>query len=143
MEEESSYKKREEGRQNTELLVDAVKDNDKKKIIEIFELYDNIDINFHGYCGPAGPGKPFTTPLSEAIDNGNYEIAKILLDNGADPNDYASYYDMTILQYAYEYKNDFEFIELLLDYGANSYSLIDVITDSLDYKILKKIGYLV
>lgn len=75
------------------------------------------DVNYR--CRRCGANQ---TPLIRAVKNGYYEIAKLLLENGADPNFSPNSYLPLFL--AIEQRNygrtEPKFVKLLLDYGANT-----------------------
>ena len=68
-------------------------------------------------CEFKKPGIANMTPLLRAIMKGNYDVAKLFLENGADPNDMATS-TMAPIHWAVV-NNDSKYLLLLLNYGAN------------------------
>jgi len=67
----------------------------------------------------------YSTPLQRACKKGYYEIAKILIENGADLNKKTYHWEQeTYLNIAAE-NNQLDFIMLLLRYGANVEGIIN------------------
>ena len=59
------------------------------------------------------------SPLVDAIASGNIQIILLLLNAGADPNEYMIYREGTILEHPLLYATTVSQIVLLLAYGAN------------------------
>ena len=57
----------------------------------------------------------FTAPLLESVRNGDYEISKFLLENGAKSNISDDLEDITPIEIAYE-KRDFRLVDLINQY---------------------------
>jgi ankyrin repeat protein len=94
-----------------ELLFNAVESNDIESAKYALEHSANINGNFN-YFGKA-------TPLLQAIKYGYYEIAKLLVEYGADINE-ADEFGTTPLFVAIENRN-IEFAKYLLEKGAKTY----------------------
>ncbi len=60
-----------------------------------------------------------STPLFFACDRGNLEIAKLLIDRGADVNVEDTFYHANAISWAAQ-KKHYEIVTLLLDHGAKS-----------------------
>jgi len=65
----------------------------------------------------------YNAPLIACIKNGNIEMVKYLLDNGANPNDTIYTYDRVVIKMTPMYfaiaQNRMDIIELLFKYGAD------------------------
>lgn len=79
------------------------------KINEVKELIKKVDINYQD--------KKQSTALLEASEMDNYEIVKLLLENGADPN-IIDDRKVSPLEIASQ-KNHIEIVKILLQYKAN------------------------
>ena len=88
-------------------LLDAVYRADKHEIISLLKRGRDINRRSTGYC----------SPLMAAMRFGNLEIAKLLLENGADPN-IQDEYGNTLLHSAVSDEN-IEEVKLLIKYGAD------------------------
>lgn len=101
-------------------LVWAIQKQDEKKVEELLQE-ENMDVNRSGGVEfPASmiPLDEFlgSIPLEEACWEGNYSIAKKLIDYGADPGE-----DKSLPHALAEYhKNDSKLVKLLLANGANA-----------------------
>ena len=93
--------------QKNKKLVDVVMKGNTKLVQELLED-KSIDINV---------GAPYWTPLMGASDKGNQDIAKILLDHGADVNARGGL-GFTSLMAASE-AGHLEMVKLLVDQGAD------------------------
>lgn len=72
-----------------------------------FDNMEHVDINTVSFMGP---------PLHFALGDNDFELVKLLLDNGADP-DLKDSDGYTTLDQAVEFKNK-KMVSLLLEYGA-------------------------
>lgn len=91
-------------------LKPAILDGDIRKVQHLLETH-TLDINWRGDDGTA------VTPLSVAASHGQLEIARLLLQRGADP-DLASAENETPLRFA-AYHGDLAMCQLLIDAGAD------------------------
>ena len=87
----------------------SVEDKDYDFSYSYSSFYGNVSYDFHCYE---------SSVLFIATYNGNYEVAKMILDRGADVNDINGSEKRTALYEAALLKNS-EIVRLLLDYGAS------------------------
>lgn len=107
-----------------------ITNNNKKKLIKCLMKY--CDINKQG--------KSKTTPLLVSVFNNNYEIAKFLLKNGANPNIKNKYFDSPIE--VVSKKKNYKIVKLLIIEGKinlNDYKYLLLNATFKNDKILAKI----
>lgn len=101
----------------TSVLSDATKDiffyTTEGNITEVKRIVTDLKLPVNCYDDKG------ITPLQHAAFKGHYEIAKLLLDCGADVNDSKDLYGYTALSMA-AISNNCEVVTLLLEYGANA-----------------------
>ena len=87
-------------------------------------LESNWKLNVENESVEQGTSRPYVefeqgdSPLMRAIDNGNAEMVKLLLDNGADPDEHHGY-NYGLPAQAAMWKGHLDIVHLLLDYGAD------------------------
>jgi ankyrin repeat protein len=79
---------------------DAIRDGNESQVKILIDMGYDVNVG----------AKDDDTPLKCAVNCRKVKIAKLLLDNGADPN---------CLAYACNKQNNKEMVDLLLEYGAN------------------------
>lgn len=97
-----------------EMLLDAVRNQDKNKLNKVIENGANVDYT----------DSKNKSVLMYACEKQNYEIVKILLENGANPNS-TDIRGMTPSMYAVKYCDSLEIIELLDNAGGVNLNQVD------------------
>ncbi|MGL5955377.1 MAG: ankyrin repeat domain-containing protein [Brevinema sp.] len=112
-------------------LLQYAKENNTEQVIKT--LYYNIDVDLYDMRGEYYQ----YTPLMHAIRHGNDEMAKVLIDYGANVEAKTTI-DETPLKLAIRQKN-YSLVKLLIDHGAdvNRYAYLSLATRQDDYPIVK------
>ena len=139
-------------------IVDLIKA--KPSIIELRDEFDNnllVDLALYGDraydalalllklgMDPNEPANGHAVALQEAIrgvswKGGAEHAVRLLLDNGADPNQYTSLGD-TVLQFALRYKN-LNIAKLLLEYGASPYKETNDLPKENSFELVRKLRW--
>lgn len=110
-------------------ITDAIRENDREKVEQLLEKHPDT-VNKLDFIFPALPETYARYPLQTACELGNYEMAELLVQNGADVN--LGTFSPLVLALRHSRNGmDDPLVQLLLDHGADV-----VVPTQMDYNPL-------